>query len=58
MANKGGSKGQSNQRAIVKNPNNPAYKADADNRSQQMDPQNTKVRGDQVVVEKKQPSSG
>ena len=33
-----GKKGSSNQRADSKNPNNPAYKAAADNRSNQMNP--------------------
>jgi hypothetical protein len=33
------------QRSIEKNPNNPAYQAMLDNRSQQIDPQNAKYNG-------------
>jgi len=35
----------SNQRADVKNPNNPAHKAAADNRSNQMNPNNAASKG-------------
>ena len=40
MAGGKGGRGSGNQRADVHNPNNPAYKAAADNRSNQMNPNN------------------
>jgi hypothetical protein len=45
MSTKGSHPTPNDQRANVKNPNNPAHKAAADNHAQQLDPQDPKHQG-------------